>query len=317
MSLTRTMLFATSLIASGASIAAQETSLPNGFAEAEQFVHSHLYDSMIQVWATDRRAWNKLLNVHACGGEQQEEKLATSYSSGESLFRQSMQNIAESQAQFKDSDEQALLNDVSQLAYRLFSASYGHGYARQVKQLTVFDDAIQQDLCGVSEEIVMPELVEYSGDIQWHLSTQLESDDASLGDGLEAVERHAVHGYRSFSSLLKEQYDNFDALVYSHAYQDLEAYESLFFSVNGYQNVESYQAGVDSLSGVVTSSSSDSEIPHADFAYLVLASGYHWGKLSVLAMLEEEFPRLHVKTKDNATKHLEKIKQEFVESDQS
>lgn len=310
-------LIVSTCLISSAGAAVQENADPSGFVEAEQFVHGHLYDSMLQVWASDRRAWNKLLNVHACGGEQQQEKLASSYSAAESLFRQSIQNFADSQSQFGEENQKAVLNDVSQLAYRLFSASYAHGYARQVQQLTEFDDAIQQDLCGVSDKVTMPEMVEYSNNIHWRLSTTMAQQDPLFDTGLKAVEQHAQHGYRSFNKLLKQQYDNFDALVYSHAYQDPEAYDALFFSVNGYANVESYQAGVESLSGIEKKRSEEDAIPHADFAYLILASGYHWGKLSVLAMLEEEFPRLHAKTKSSATKHIQKVTQSIVESDAS
>ncbi len=301
----------------GAVASDQNSSDLNGFAKAEQFVHGHLYDGMLQVWAVDRRSWNQLLSVHACGGNSQQEKLAGSYAAGESLFRQSMLNLAESQKQFSLQSEQAVLNDVSQLAYRLFSASYAHGYARQVQRLENIDEGIQQELCGAADKVSMPGSVEYSESIEWQLSESNLTGHEGLIAGKVAVEQHARHGYRSFSTLLQQQYDSFDALVYSHAYQNPDAYDTLFFTVNGYQNVESYQAGVDDLSGIEVNRSQQQEIPHADFAYLVLASGYHWGTLSVLAMLEEEFPRLHVKAKSSAKAHIQKVTQAIESSDPS
>lgn len=312
-----TAVLLTFILVTGAVASDQDSLEPSAFAQAEQFVHGHLYDGMLQVWAVDRRSWNQLLSVHACGGELQQEKLAGSYAAGESLFRQSMRNLADSQKQFEDKNAQAVLNDVSQLAYRLFSASYAHGYARQVKRLDTLDQGIQQELCGMPGDVSMPEMVEYPDSIQWQLSEITAKKNNELTAGKLAVALHAKHGYRSFSTLLKQQYDSFDALVYSHAYQNPEAYDALFFNVNGYQNVESYQAGVDDLSGAKVNRSEEQQIPHADFAYLVLASGYHWGTLSVLAMLEEEFPRLHVKAKNNAQAHVQKVTEAISSTDPS
>lgn len=279
----------------------------NGYIQAEQFVHGHLYDGMLQVWAVDRRSWNQLLNVHACGGEQLKEKLESSYQAGQSLFSQAMLNYADGQPEFADPQKRAVLSDVAQLAYRLFSASYAHGYARHVEQMNELDDGIHQQLCGVERKVTSPSMVEYSKDLTWQLSSTQAAKNTQLTKAKGIVELHAKHGYRSFNTLLQQQYAQFDALVYSHAYQNPQAYDVLFFKVNGYSNVVSYQAGVDSLGGIQIAEQEDVDIPHADFAYLVLASGYHWGTLSVLAMLEEEFPGLHTKAKDKANKHILKV----------
>lgn len=284
-----------SLTAAGSSLASDQPTL--GYQEAEEFVHGNLYSGMLQVWSEDRRAWNALLSVHACGGEQQQEKLTTSYESAQPLFSRAMVNLAQTAALFETPSEQDILMDVAQTAYRLFSASYAHGYARQVEMLGEIDSEIRGELCGTNDVPALPENVEYPVLPSWKVSV---GDTAPQH---EAIQDHAIHGYTAFNRLLKQQYAQFDALVYSHAYQNTDAYEVLFFEVNRFENVQAYQQGVNELAEITEQTQGGA----GDFAYLVLSSGYHWGTLSVLAMLEEEYPRLHTKARDKATKHIERI----------
>lgn len=279
----------------------------SGFFEAEQFVQDHLYNGMLQVWSQDRRSWNQLLNVHACGGEQQQDKLASSYQVGQALFSQAILDFAEQQQLFPTSLNQAVLSDVSQLAYRLFSASYAHGYARQVSQINVLDPGIKDELCGYEVNESQLELVQYPKTVQWKLAP-FSGLSVSKFNRLMSIQ--AMQGYRAFNILIAQRYEKFDALVYSHAYQNTQAYDQLFFEVNGFENVEAYIDIVNSLKGSHLQPldvSDDEDTAHGGFAYLLLASGYHWGTLSVLAMLEEEFPRLHEKAKINATEYINRV----------
>lgn len=279
----------------------------SGFFEAEQFVQGHLYNGMLQVWSQDRRSWNQLLNAHACGGERQQDKLAESYQVGQALFSQSILGLAQQQQQFPTSLNQAVLSDVSQLAYRLFSASYAHGYARQISQIDALDPGIKDELCGFEVINSHSELVDYPKSIDWKLAP---FSGVSVSKFNQLMSIQAMQGYRAFNILLAQQYDKFDALVYSHAYQNTQAYDQLFFEVNGFENVEVYIANMNALGVselVSLDATNDEDAAHAGFAYLTLASGYHWGTLSVLAMLEEEFPRLHQKAKNNATEYINRV----------
>ena len=272
------------------------------FVDAEQFVHGFLYDAMLNVWAEDRRAWNQLLHVHACGGEQQAQKLTHSYEKAQPLFSQTMLALADAQEMFGENQQQAILSDVAQLAYRLFSASYAHGYARQVQRAEDLSPGIQEELCGAPDPMRPEGPVNYPSSASWQLSLD-GGETSELVAEQGQISLHAENGYSAFKGILQQQYDKFDALVFSHAYQNTTAYDQLFFEVNRYENVQAYHASVNN----VAVDAEGLETPHADFAYLVLASGYHWGTLSVLAMLEEEYPRLHKKAKDKATSHIESV----------
>jgi hypothetical protein len=288
-------------------VKAELNSTESGFFEAEQFVQDHLYNGMIEVLGQDRLSWNQLLNVHACGGEQQLDKLAGSYQAGQALFNQSILNFSQQQQLFPTSLNQAVLSDVAQLAYRLFSASYAHGYARQVSVINLLDPGIKDELCGYEVQGAQAELVEYSEAIKWKLAP---FSGVSVSKFNQIMTIQAMQGYRAFNALLAQQYEKFDALVYSHAYQNTQAYDQLFFEVNGFENVEAYIANMNTLrdgNSLNLDGSNDADAAHAGFAYLLLASGYHWGTLSVLAMLEEEFPRLHQKAKNNATEHINRV----------
>jgi hypothetical protein len=291
-------------------VKAELNSTESGFFEAEQFVQGHLYNGMLQVWNQDRRSWNQLLNVHACGGEQQQDKLAQSYQVGHALFSRSILDFAKQQQQFPTSLNQAVLSDVSQLAYRLFSVSYAHGYARQISQIDTLDPGIKDELCGFEVATYHSELVDYPKSVDWKLSP---FSGVSVSKFNQLMTIQAMQGYRAFNVLLAQQYEKFDALVYSHAYQNTQAYDQLFFEVNGFDNVEAYITAMNRLADTELLSldaTNDEDAAHAGFAYLTLASGYHWGTLSVLAMLEEEFPRLHQKAKNNAAEHINKVVEE-------
>lgn len=290
----------------------QAESKDESFANAEAFVHSFLYDGMVQVWNADRRAWNQLLNVHACGGEEQQTKLLASYQTNQPMFSQVMLSLAEGQEDFASEQSKAVLSDVAQLAYRLFSSSYAHGYARQVEFADKLDPDIQEELCGTDDLTNIQANVDYPDVITWQLDSVENIATSELNTSYIAFQQHAKFGYEAFGKLLVSQQENFDALVYSHAYQNTDAYDQLFFEVNKYENVQSYQQSVDVISQTTLS---DKESTHADFAYLVLTSGYHWGTMSVLAMLEEEFPRLHLKAKTNATAQIEKVTQNLKAND--
>lgn len=282
-------------------VKAQYTNTENGFFAAEQFVQANLYNGMLTVWGQDRRAWNLLLNVHACGSDQQSEKLSNSYESGQDLFTRAILNIAEQQDAFPTSLNKAVLSDVAQLAYRLFSASYAHGYARQVNYIDGLEPGIKDELCGFQVIQTDSTLISYSKSIDWQLTP---FSGLSVSKFNQLIVAHAEQGYQAFNLLLSERYSAFDALVYSHAYQDTDAYDQLFFEVNGFQNVETFLTlmnGMETKLPFDLDIENDYDSSHAGFAYLTLASGYHWGTLSVLAMLEEEFPRLHLKTKSSAS----------------
>lgn len=260
----------------------------------EQFVHSNLYTGMIQVWSYDRRPWNQLLNVHACNPQNADELLEASYQTNQPLFSQVMMSLAQNNNELTE-EEQLILRDVSELAYRLFSASYGQGYARQVALADNIEPGIREALCGSQiddKDLLRPD---YSQGINWQ--------STAIPIAQQTLEPHANHGYKAFTTLLANQYAQFDALVYSHAYQKSDAYQSLFFEVNKYENVQAYGERVNQLSQQKPLSSIF--VGHNDFAYLVLSSGYHWGMMSVLAMLEEEFPEVHDVKKQHADEQID------------
>lgn len=266
-----------------------------GFADAEQFVHGYLYDAMIAVWSVDRKSWNQVLHVHACGDVNQTVRLEQSYQALYPLFSEAMQTLAERERVFTQPAEASALVDSAQLAYRLFSASYAHGYARQILRADAISPGIREEICGSD---ALPEgisQVSYANDIVWQTS---ESASAELTE----VNRHAEGGYQAFMAMLSNQYDKFDALVYSHAYQQTDAYDQLFVEVTRHENVSAYSSALHQ--NEVSEQGDMLPSHHADFAYLVLSSGYHWGTLAVLALLEEEYPRLHEKAKTQAISHI-------------
>ena len=264
--------------------------------QAEQFVHGNLFTGMIHVWEQDRRPWNALLAAYSCGVERHSSAVVASYEANQPVFAEAMTILASQQNLFTSRDEQAALHDVSKLAYRLFSASYGKGYARQVSLADSLSPGIHEELCGGRIIRQGSQKIDYSTDIQW------SSFNTSLLEQNNGLQAHAQNGDKAFQTLLNQQYAQFDALVYSHAYQQPDAYETLFFEVNKYENVEQYGKQVSFMA-----STQDADNKHNDFAYLVLTSGYHWGMMSVLAMLEEEYPRLHDSKKQKATAEVEAI----------
>ena len=272
-------------------------------AQAEQFVHANLFTGMIQVWSTDRRAWNQLLSVHACGSVNAQETLTVSYEANQPLFISAIQQLADNAAEFSSPEQQDILQNVSQLAYRLFSASYAQGYARQVALADEISPGIHAELCGGEVLDKNAAFTEYPKNLAWQT---LDAPDSAASQSLEP---HALNGYNAFNRLLSNQYAQFDALVYSHAYQRTDAYESLFFEVNKYENVEAYADQVRKLNAA--EGHKDSLVGHDDFAFLVLSSGYHWGMMSVLAMLEEEFPEIHELKKQQATNQIEIVTEQI------
>ena len=269
-----------------------------GFADAEQFVHGYLYDAMIAVWSVDRKSWNQVLHVHACGDASQSVRLEQSYQALYPLFAEAMQTLAERESVFTEPAETKALADSAQLAYRLFSASYAHGYARQILRADTISPGLREEICGSD---VLPEgisQISYANDIVWQTTDHASKE-------LIEVNRHAEGGYQAFMSMLGGQYDKFDALVYSHAYQQTDAYDQLFVEVTRHENVSTYS----SVLQPAFASGQDESLPthHADFAYLLLSSGYHWGTLAVLALLEEEYPRLHEKAKTQAISQIKGV----------
>ncbi len=259
----------------------------------ESFVHSNLYTGMIQVWAHDRLSWNKLLSAYACGLPDVELVLSESYQNTQPVFSEAILQLALNNTELSE-EEQQILHDVSALAYRLFSASYAQGYARQVKLADELQPGIADALCGGKANKSTDALIDYAQKINWqspsHAATRL------------SLQPHADHGYQAFNQLLLNQYAQFDALVYSHAYQSSETYQALFFEVNKYENVEAYAERVRQLSE--EKPFPDILVGHGDFAYLVLSSGFHWGMMSLLAMLEEEFPEIHDEKKRQAKEQI-------------
>lgn len=272
--------------------------------DAQQFVHANLFTGMIHVWSEDRQPWNALLGAYLCGSSDETSSIVTSYEANQPIFSDAMQVLANHQARFSSDDQQAVLDDVSKLAYRLFSASYAKGYARQVTLADSLSPGIHEELCGGRIIDSPDDAIRYSSDVKW---SSFSNPVLSDSNGLQA---HAQNGYQAFQVLLKQQQSQFDALVYSHAYQQSDAYETLFFEVNKFENVEQYGQQLkvlSSLSNAAKKAVSNVDTKHNDFAYLVLSSGYHWGMMSVLAMLEEEYPRLHDSKRQQATEEVKAV----------
>lgn len=269
--------------------------------QAEQFVHANLFTGMIHVWEQDRRPWNALLGAYSCGIERHSTAVVSSYEANHPVFAEAMTILASNQDMFTNDEEKAALQDVSKLAYRLFSASYAKGYARQVSLADSISPGIHEELCGGRIIRQGPQKIDYPEDIQW------SSFNTSLLEQNNGLQAHAQNGDKAFQTLLNQQYAQFDALVYSHAYQQTDAYETLFFEVNKFENVEQYGKQVRYMASIRSTSNQQNDEKHNDFAYLVLTSGYHWGMMSVLAMLEEEYPRLHDSKKQQATAEVEAV----------
>lgn len=271
--------------------------------QAQQFVHANLFAGMIEVWNTDRRTWNSYLNANLCGAIDKPQLVAKTTEINQPTFITKMVQAASHQGLFLAPNEQAVLEDVSGLSYQLFSASYAKGYARQVGLADELSPGMLEEMCqgrvltGEDQKDVIPTGLNWSS-----FSTPL----LAVNNGLMP---HAQNGSQAFQQLLQQQYAQFDALVYSHAYQQSEAYQVLFFEVNKYENVQFYGSLVDSLSDQINLNTMSQE--HDDFAYLILSSGYHWGMLSVLMVLEQEYPRLHDRKKKQAALEIESITQEI------
>ncbi|GAC13087.1 hypothetical protein [Aliiglaciecola lipolytica] len=264
---------------------------------AEQFVHANLYTGMIHVRATNLRDWNQLLITYSCTAESEHKQLDKSYQNNHPVFSDAMKILAERENLFMLESEQAVLTDISQLAYRLFSISYAKGYARQIELADQVSPGIRDELCDGNIGDVDPNFLGYRNTVVWH---SFETPLLQNNNGLVA---HAENGDRAFQILLEQQYLQFDALVYSHAYQRTDAYQTLFFEVNKFENVQQYGDQVSQMSSLLAGTEQHNK--HNDFAYLVLSSGYHWGMMSILALLEEEYPRVHELKKQQATQLIE------------
>ncbi|TRY29908.1 hypothetical protein [Aliiglaciecola sp. M165] len=270
--------------------------------QAQKFVHANLFAGMIQVWNTDRAAWNAYLNAQLCGAVDKAELIAQTSKKNLPIFVSNMTQVASHQALFLEPNEQAALEDVAQLAYQLFSTSYAKGYARQVSLADEMSPGMQEEMCQ-GRVLTDEQQNEVNTGLRW---TSFTTPVLAKNNGLNP---HAQNGEKAFQQLLQQQYAQFDALVYSHAYQQSEAYQVLFFEVNKYENVQSYGEHVSRLSG--TALGAQNSQFHDDFAYLILSSGFHWGMLSVLAVLEEEYPRLHDRKKQQAAIQIKTITQEI------
>ncbi|GAA0853055.1 hypothetical protein [Aliiglaciecola litoralis] len=267
--------------------------------EAQQFVHANLFTGMIHVWSVDRQPWNALLGVYLCGSTHDTSAIISSYEANQPIFSEAMKFLASNEGRFGEANQQAVLDDVAKVAYRLFSASYGQGYARQVKLADILSPGIHDELCGGRIIESDNQGVTYPSDMKW---SSFNDVVLARNNGLKA---HAQNGYQAFQVLLQQQYAQFDALVYSHAYQQSEAYEALFFEVNKIENVEQYGSQVETMATMTANPGpTGSNSKQNEFAYLVLSTGYHWGMMSVLAMLEEEYPRLHDSKRQQAASHI-------------
>lgn len=276
--------------------------------QAQQFVHANLFAGMIQVWNTDRLAWNTYLNAQLCGAVDKAKLIAEMNQKNQPVFVSKMTEAASHQALFLEPSEQAALEDVAQLAYRLFSNSYATGYTRQVGLADALSPGMQEELCQGRVLADAGQDSVKSRSLRWSSYTS-----PILADNNGLIP-HAENGNQAFQQLLQQQYAQFDALVYSHAYQQSEAYQVLFFEVNKYENVQSYGELVGNLSETGLGGLNSQN--HNDFAYLILSSGYHWGMLSVLAVLEEEYPRLHDRKKQQAALEIKTITEEIEANNQ-
>ncbi|GAA6184656.1 hypothetical protein [Aliiglaciecola sp. NS0011-25] len=263
------------------------------FNDAEQFVHANLFTAMVHVRATNLADWNALLIAYSCSADIDHSTLDNSYNRNQPIFTEAMKTLAEQENLFTAEQQQDVLADVSQLAYRLFSISYAKGYARQIELADDLSPGIREELCDGKVGGLNSPYLGYRNSVAWR------SFNTPLLKSLNGLQAHARNGDKAFQILLNQQYVQFDALVYSHAYQQTDAYQSLFFEVNKFENVELYGNEVSKLSPQISDIKAQNK--HNDFAYLVLSSGYHWGMMSVLAMLEEEYPRVHDLKKAQAT----------------
>lgn len=265
---------------------------------AEYFVHSNLFVGIKQVQDQNRAAWNQMLSVYACGSLQASADLSRSFVATSPVFVEKIRQLAQQENVFSTPQDQLVLNDVAQLAYRLFTASYATGYARQIRLAEELVAGIQDDFCGGQ---IYPNTTSYPdmpGDSVW------SSFNGQNWTAKSMLEAHVKNGVRAFDKLVQQQYLQFDALVYSHAYQATESYQALFFEVNRYENVEGYGRYVVEFSSGLDAG--DPDLGFVDFAYLVLTSGYHWGMMSILAIVEEDFPQIHDLKKQQASEQIQK-----------
>ncbi|MEP4888820.1 MAG: hypothetical protein ABJV04_02240 [Aliiglaciecola sp.] len=254
-------------------------------SQAEHFVHGNIFTGMVHVRASSLQSWNNLLKTYSCSADLDHRTLDNSYNQNQPIFTDAMQTLAESESLFTSEQEKNVLADVSQLAYRLFSISYAKGYAHQIKLANELSPGLRDELCDGKVDEGNAYYLGYRNSVVWR------SFDSALLENLNGLQAHARNGDKAFQKLLDQHYAQFDALVYSHAYQQSEAYQSLFFEINKFENVELYGEEVSRLS--IRYSEVEVQNKHNDFAYLMLSSGYHWGMMSVLALLEEEYPRVH------------------------
>lgn len=276
-------------------ISSAQADTTEDYAWAEQLVHTYLYDGMLQVWQQDRRPWNRLLSAHACQSDNTDQILSDSYSANTVLFARSMMDFGEfeNDGPLSETRQQAV-HDLSRLAFRLFSSAYAHGYARQVRYADGVSQGLHQTLCGDKAPAELLSTVQYPDVDEWSDQTREQALHITL---------HAEKGVDTFMGSVARHYDTMDALVYSHAYQVMDSYQSLFFTVNSEHNIADYASTLaESLAPEAVG-----EQAYSEFAYLTLTSGYHWGTLSVLAMLESEFPEIHEKVNMMAQRHIRNV----------
>lgn len=244
-------------------------------SDIEQFVQTTMFESIIQVRQAKRLAWNKLLSIYTCGSKSTDQQVPVLLASMQIDFQASIRATAAQLQVFVMENEKAILNDISQTAFRLFSATYAKGYARQIRLADEIQSGIRNDFCGGQVNPIPPDLSAFSKTLIWKAEGKF---NASTNQSLTA---YLNQGIGVFEKKIQQQSSLFEALVYSHAYQRNEEYQMLFFEVNKFENVENYASKV------------NTSAQHSEFAYLVLSSGYHWGMMSVLAILEQDFTELH------------------------
>ncbi len=267
--------------------------------EIEEFVEASLFNSMISVQKDNRLEWNKLLSIYSCGSESGKQNVAKIIADIQPKFRSRIQATASQYEVFVLPHEKAILADVSDIAFRLFSAAYAAGYARQIELAETVEQGTKSDLCGGIVKSNTTNLNAFAANMNW------QSDTAGISLTKRLLAPHIDLGIKVFNQVLLERGSTFEALVYSHAYQRIEEYQQLFFEVNKLENVNSYALAVQGNSFFMDDIADAAK--HNEFAYLLLTSGYHWGMMSVLVILEQDFQKLHKLKKRDSEKLIEQV----------
>jgi hypothetical protein len=258
--------------------------------DAKVFVRDNLFSAMIHVWSVDRQSWNDMLGAFSCGTEDLSAIISKTYQANHPLFSQQILQLASVIEELSAARQQEALELWSRLAFGLFSVSYAQGYTHQIRLADKISPGIHADLCGGRTIDSQTPPLAILNDPQ---VTSTHRDLLGQNNGLQL---HKQFGYQAFETMIPQIQGQLDALVYSHAYQQPEAYQALFFEVNKFENTELYGQRVEAIG---SENEQDLKLTqsrvnqHNEFAYLLLTSGYHWGMMSVLVMLEEEYPRLH------------------------